>query len=168
MTRFPRLVRGLLAGLVLMVIGLAAPAAFAATAYVMRDATMRAGPGSSYPRVLVVPGGKRVSATDCMAGWCRVHVFGAPGFVRRDLLDFYGGPVYRPPGYRPPGEIIIRPPYHHRPPHWDRPPHHKPPHWDRPPHHKPPHGKPPHGKPKPHPKPKQKQHRKPLPQHRAQ
>lgn len=74
---------------------LAAAAAHAATASVATaDVNLRAGPGTAYPVVRVVPAGSPVATFGCLAdySWCDIGFAGARGWVAaRYVTVAYGG-----------------------------------------------------------------------------
>lgn len=149
----------LASGLVATAMGLWAAAANASErATVTSSVNLRAGPGSKYQSLGVVPAGDMVTVYSCQSGfaWCSVAHRGKRGYLAGRYLayagqgQYYGDPfdsvglylglpifwddypIYRPPGDRPPG---YRPPGT-RPP-GDRPPNWRPP-GDRPPSVRPP------------------------------
>lgn len=138
-------------GSALAVLQVSAGAAERAT--VTAKVNLRAGPGSKYEALGVVPSGGVVTVYSCRSGfdWCNVDYRGKRGYLAGRYLSYavqgqyYGDPfssvgiylgvplfwddypIYGPPGYLPPG---YRPPGN-RPPNW-RPPGQRPPGW-RPP-----------------------------------
>lgn len=80
----------------------------AAPAFTAVSATLRDGPGTNYPSILVIPRGTEVEVIGCERGWCEVELAEEEGFIRQDLLGFLdAGPpiVVFPPaiyqyGYR--------------------------------------------------------------------
>jgi uncharacterized protein YraI len=69
------------------VVTLSAGAAAAAPAIVASDLHLRSGPGTGYPVVDTMPGGARVDAAGCGAGWCRVSYNGEEGYASRAYLE---------------------------------------------------------------------------------
>jgi uncharacterized protein YraI len=59
---------------------MAAPAAEAAIGWTTGDVNMRTGPGTGYARILTIPAGSQVQATNCTS-WCTVRFAGRRGFV---------------------------------------------------------------------------------------
>lgn len=88
-----------LAAAALLVAALAPSAAeAAAAARVTGDVNLRAGPSTSYPRILVVPEGARVTVHGCLQNrsWCDVEAFGERGWLSsRYISIFYQDRVYR-------------------------------------------------------------------------
>ncbi|GGK31349.1 SH3 domain-containing protein [Salinarimonas ramus] len=86
-------------------------AAWAYPAQVATDLNMRAGPGTGYGVVSVLPGGAVVDVEGCRGSWCRVHYRGREGWASaRYLADaprrgvqgrYYDDrpPVLSAPGY---------------------------------------------------------------------
>lgn len=121
----------------------AAPAvASASPAQVTANVNLRAGPGTQYYPVVVLPAGAPVELYGCLQSytWCDVAYGRDRGWVSsRYLSTFYSGPVYRPRPYRSVPFLTFnfgywdnhytdRPWYHRRPrPDWDGNPD-----WDRP------------------------------------
>jgi len=73
---------------VAMLAGLAAPA-LAAPGFATGDVNLRAGPGTSYPRVVTVPRGAAVEILGCLQGysWCDVGFNGVRGWVSANYLQ---------------------------------------------------------------------------------
>ncbi len=72
--------------------GIAAPAAAqAATGYTTGNVNLRAGPGTQYPRVLVVPAGAPVAVFGCLQGytWCDVEVDRERGWISARYLSIF-------------------------------------------------------------------------------
>jgi uncharacterized protein YraI len=87
------------------VLALSAGAASALPAVTANDLNLRAGPGTGYGVVAVMPAGAAVDAYDCGGGWCRVDYGGQIGFASRRYLDIgyasydrsgYGAYAYAP------------------------------------------------------------------------
>lgn len=82
----------------------AAPAvASASPAQVTANVNLRAGPGTQYYPVVVLPAGAPVELYGCLQSytWCDVAYGRDRGWVSsRYLSTFYSGPVYRPRPYR--------------------------------------------------------------------
>jgi uncharacterized protein YraI len=96
--------RKLVMALVALVGGLLLPAAAeAADGFTTGDVNMRAGPGTQYPRIMVLPRGAPVEIYGCLRGysWCDVGYYRERGWVSsRYLSVFYDDRrVYVP--YRP-------------------------------------------------------------------
>lgn len=80
----------------------------AAPAFISARVTLRDGPGTNFPAIIVVPKGTEVEVIGCARGWCEVELGDDEGFMRQDLLNFLdAGPpiVVFPPviydrGYR--------------------------------------------------------------------
>ena len=72
------------------ILWLSCGSASAAPAIASEDLNLRAGAGSQYGVVAVIPGGATVDARGCGGGWCRVSYAGRSGFARRDFLAFGG------------------------------------------------------------------------------
>lgn len=103
------------------------------------DVNVRAGPGTQYAAITVLPAGTPVDVEDCSGSWCRIVYRGVSGYVSRSYLDEEGAPpvvvapprVYvEPPLYDPP-PVFVYPPYRPgwRPSHpgWRPPPGPRPP-----------------------------------------
>jgi uncharacterized protein YraI len=101
------------------ILTLSAGMAAAAPARVATDLNVRAGQGTGYPVVSVMPAGAIVDVRGCGDGWCYVPEYG--GYASASYLDggnvVYGGttyvappPVYVAPSvtYRDPARRIIR------------------------------------------------------------
>jgi uncharacterized protein YraI len=73
----------------------------AAPAFTAVSATLRDGPGTNFPGILVIPRGTEVEVIGCERGWCEVELDVDEGFIREDLLNFLdAGPpivVFRRP-----------------------------------------------------------------------
>ncbi|MBS1167511.1 MAG: bacterial domain protein [Proteobacteria bacterium] len=115
----------------------AAPAvASASPAQVTANVNLRAGPGTQYYPIVVLPAGAPVELYGCLQGytWCDVSYGRERGWVSsRYLSTFYSGPVYRPRPYRSVPSLTFnfgywdnhyadRSWYHNRPRDWDRNP----------------------------------------------
>lgn len=131
--------------------GLSAPgAALAQDAFTTADVNMRAGPGTQFRALTVLPEGSGVDVEGCSGGWCQVIYRGLDGYVSRSYLAFGGGRpavVVPPPVYVPP-PVIVYPPYR---PGWGPPYRPRPPAWGgpgpRPPVVRPPAARPPGARP---------------------
>lgn len=91
---------------VLFTLGLAAPALAAETLAVSTvNLNMRAGPGTQYPVVAVVPPGARIDVHGCVSGysWCDVNFGVSRGWVAAAYLEFHylGKPVVLTPVVAP-------------------------------------------------------------------
>lgn len=73
----------LAAGLLALSTGMAS----AFPAVVENDLNLRAGPGTGYHVIDVMPGGAAVQAGNCYGGWCRVNYGGRTGYASRSYLD---------------------------------------------------------------------------------
>jgi len=74
-------------------------AAFAADGYVSADVNLRAGPGTDYPAITVVPKWSGLQVQGCVDGysWCDVQVGSERGWIYAQYLQFArdgGEPVY--------------------------------------------------------------------------
>lgn len=113
----------------------AAPAAASASpAQVTANVNLRAGPGTQYYPILVLPAGAPVELYGCLQGytWCDVSYGRERGWISsRYLSTFYSGPAYRPRPYRSVPFLTFnfgywdnhyahRPWYNNRPRDWDR------------------------------------------------
>jgi uncharacterized protein YraI len=99
----PRLPHAVLAGFLLAPFAMAAPAS-AAPGFATGDVNLRAGPGTQYPRVVVVPGAAEVEIFGCLPGygWCDVGFAGVRGWVSSSYLQVaYEGQRYVGPTYVP-------------------------------------------------------------------
>jgi uncharacterized protein YraI len=79
----------------------------AADGFTTGDVNMRAGPGTHFPRITVLPEGSDVRIYGCLRNrsWCDVAAYRVRGWVHsRYLSIFYSGGGYQP--YHP----VIRPP----------------------------------------------------------
>jgi uncharacterized protein YraI len=88
------------AGFLLLSTGIAA----AAPAQVMTDLNVRAGQGTNYPVIGVLPAGSVVDVSGCGDGWC--YVRGAGGFASAAYLNPAGGP------YAYSGPVVVPGPYY--------------------------------------------------------
>ncbi|WP_308219921.1 SH3 domain-containing protein [Roseomonas populi] len=72
-----------------LLLGLANPAS-AAPGFATGSVNLRAGPGTSYPKVVVVPAGAGVEIFGCLAGysWCDVGFGGVRGWVSSSYLQY--------------------------------------------------------------------------------
>jgi len=81
-----------------------APAvASASPAQVTANVNLRAGPGTQYYPIVVLPAGAPVELYGCLQGytWCDVSYGRERGWISsRYLSTFYSGPAYRPRPYR--------------------------------------------------------------------
>lgn len=95
--------KSLLSIAVLAAATVAAPAvASAAPARVTANVNLRAGPGTNYYPILVLPAGAPVELYGCLQGytWCDISYGRERGWVSsRYLSTFYRGPAYRPRPY---------------------------------------------------------------------
>jgi uncharacterized protein YraI len=82
---------------------LAAGAAAASPAVVSTDLNVRAGQGTQYPPIAVMPAGSVVDVTGCSNGWCYVRDYG--GFASARYLNF-GTAAY---AAAPPARIYVAP-----------------------------------------------------------
>lgn len=126
---------------------LSSGAALAWTAQSSADLNMRAGPGTGYAPILVIPRGALVEVGACNA-WCSVFYGGYRGFVSGRYLIPVSGGYYPPPPVVVPPPVIVVPPPVYRPPVY-RPPVYRPPHY-RPPQYRPPEYRPPVYRPEPY------------------
>ncbi|SKA37312.1 SH3 domain-containing protein [Consotaella salsifontis] len=82
--------RNTLLATILLVVGALAPtgALAASSAVATADVNMRAGPGTRYPAIRVVPNGGRVTTYGCLAdySWCDTSYGGARGWVSAHYL----------------------------------------------------------------------------------
>lgn len=86
----------------LVAVGLLAMSAGAASAFpavVQNDLHLRAGPGTGYGVIGVLPAGATIDAWNCYGGWCRVNFAGRTGYASDHYLDV-GRAGYWRPGYR--------------------------------------------------------------------
>lgn len=60
----------------------------AAPAFISSHVTLRDGPGTNFPAIIVVPKGTEVEVLGCARGWCEVELGDDEGFMRQDLLNF--------------------------------------------------------------------------------
>ncbi len=60
----------------------------AAPAFISSRVTLRDGPGTNFPAIIVVPKGTEVEVIGCARGWCEVELGDDEGFMRQDLLNF--------------------------------------------------------------------------------
>ena len=97
------MLKPLLSIAVLAAATIAAPvAASAAPARVTANVNLRAGPGTEYYPIVVLPAGAPVELYGCLQGytWCDVSFGRERGWVSsRYLSTFYRGPAYRPRPY---------------------------------------------------------------------
>ena len=103
---------------------LSSGAALAWTAQSSADLNMRAGPGTGYAPILVIPRGALVEVGACNA-WCSVFYGGYRGFVSGRYLIPVNGGYYPPPPVVVPPPVIVVPPPVYRPPVY-RPPVYRP------------------------------------------
>lgn len=94
------MLRRLLLALAVLASGLvgATGAQAAADARATGDVNLRAGPGTNYPRIFVVPRGAPVTVYGCLSNssWCDVEAFGERGWLSsRYISIFYRNEVYR-------------------------------------------------------------------------
>ncbi len=100
--------------------------ASAAPATVAGDLNLRAGPGTGYGVVAVMPAGATVNTLGCSGNWCRVSYGGAVGYASASYLDAggYGAYAAAPPPVFYAGPPVFRPravwhgPRYHQRPHW--------------------------------------------------
>jgi uncharacterized protein YraI len=110
--------------------------ASAAPAVVSNDLNLRAGPGTGYGVVAVMPAGSTVDTIGCTGNWCRVSYGGVVGYASASYLDGRGAyaaapravyvapPVLRPRVYYGHGprwqhrNNWRHHRYHHRSRHW--------------------------------------------------
>jgi len=84
--------------------GLALPsAADAAFGRVTNDLNLRTGPGTAYPRILVIPAGSPVEIYRCVS-WCEINYRGVIGWASGSYISGSGGyyaypapPIYSAP-----------------------------------------------------------------------
>ena len=116
------------AGLLLLL--LSAEAASAAPTLVTANVNMRAGPGTTFEVITLIPGGSTVDVTRCSGGWCSVVWQGRAGYAIATNLGMGGRPagasgpvevagVYGPPAYGPPAYVVTPAPYYY--PYYYRP-----------------------------------------------
>lgn len=60
----------------------------ASPAFISGRVTLRDGPGTNFPAIIVVPSGTEVEVLGCERGWCEVELGDDEGFMRQDLLNF--------------------------------------------------------------------------------
>jgi hypothetical protein len=99
--------------------------ATAAPAVVTGDLNLRAGPGTGYGVMTVLPAGATVDAWRCSGNWCRVDYAGYSGFASASYLDI-GGYAAAPPPAVYVGPRILRPRVYWGGPRWRHHRHH---HW---------------------------------------
>lgn len=75
------------AGIAALTAGLAA----AAPALSETDLNVRAGPGTEYEVIGVIPAGSRVEVAGCTGSWCQVNFRGGRGFASASYLQLGGG-----------------------------------------------------------------------------
>jgi uncharacterized protein YraI len=83
---------------------LAPAAAKAQNAYVVSLGAIRAGPGTDYPRIVVLDRGNPLDVYGCLQGWnwCDVSWQGTRGWMRGDHIGYaYGGQWVPVPSYGP-------------------------------------------------------------------
>ncbi len=97
-----------------LMIGSAAVAS-AAPAVVATDLNLRAGPGTGYGVVAVLPAGATVNARNCGSGWCRVSYAGVTGFASASYLGTAMGSYAAAP---PPPRIFAGPRWYGPRTHW--------------------------------------------------
>jgi uncharacterized protein YraI len=75
-----------------------APAAAQSQAWVSTNANLRAGPGTEYPVVMVVPAGSPVAVFGCVEGygWCDIAFGDGRGFMAGSLLSYEYQDARRP------------------------------------------------------------------------
>lgn len=95
---------------------ISAAAAYPATT--TTDLNMRAGPGTKYRVVMVLPRGAMVDVQSCQSSWCRVAVGSRVGYASQRYLAVRQGRAA--PSAPPPFIVEIIPPWSGRG-HWDRP-----------------------------------------------
>ena len=124
------MLKSLLSIAVLAAATVAAPAvASAAPARVTANVNLRAGPGTQYYPILVLPAGARIELYGCLQGysWCDISYGRERGWVSsRYLSTFYRGPAYRPRPYATVPSVTFNfgywdNHYSHRPWYRDRP-----------------------------------------------
>src|SRR5690606_5743129 len=74
------------------------PAVDAATAMATSNVNMRAGPGTQYSRITLIPAGAAVEVNGCDGTWCRVVYGGVSGHASARYLDhrgYYAGQRYQ-------------------------------------------------------------------------
>ncbi|MGH6771321.1 MAG: SH3 domain-containing protein [Xanthobacteraceae bacterium] len=102
------------AGLLFLSTGLAS----AAPAVAATDLNVRAGEGTGYPVIAVMPAGEAVDVSGCADGWCYVRDY--DGFASAAYLDMPGVAYGAAPVYvAPPAAVVVPGPVYHRPPHWN-------------------------------------------------
>jgi uncharacterized protein YraI len=104
-----------LAGFATLLLGLSAATSLASPARVYSNTNLRAGPGTNYGVVTLVPGGSVVEVTGCAAEWCTTHWRGRVGYMIATHLDQRAGPVVPAPVAVYPGPYIYGPPYYYGP-----------------------------------------------------
>lgn len=85
--------------------------ASAAPASVTSDLNMRAGPGTGYGVVTVLPAGAVVDVIGCTGSWCRVSWRGISGYASASYLASGGPVVRRAPVIVSPPRVVIHTPY---------------------------------------------------------
>lgn len=77
----------LIAGGVALALSLPTGAAAQPVSTVISDLNLRAGPGTGYARIDVMPGGAAVTVSECTGGWCQVTHAGRTGWASARYLD---------------------------------------------------------------------------------
>jgi len=88
----------LVAGVVLL---LSAGAALAVPTVVLTNVNMRAGPGTTFEALTLIPSGTAVDVTRCARGWCSIEWQGRSGYAIATSLG-----MGRPAGVAAPGQVV--------------------------------------------------------------
>jgi len=88
----------LAAGVVLL---LSAGAALAVPTVVLTNVNMRAGPGTTFEALTLIPSGTAVDVTRCARGWCSIEWQGRSGYAIATSLG-----MGRPAGVAAPGQVV--------------------------------------------------------------
>ena len=79
-----------------VLLAMSAGAGLAMPAMVQNDLNLRAGPGTSYQIIDVMPEGSMVDAWNCGPNWCEVSYAGITGFASANYLNI-GEAYFAPP-----------------------------------------------------------------------